>query len=505
MDKAYLRDLFWAIKAELIRFRFWVVGAFIAISFLVLLVGLIWPKNFTTTVTLVADDNKIIEPIMKGTAEVSKIDKSEKAKEFIYTRSILEAVAKKRSMFGKSATPEDEDAIIRQLRSKILVKGDKNSNYIQVNYTSSDPDQSFEVLNAIINEFIAYNEKKKREQSSNAYNFLDAQAQAYKHQLELAEDKLKEFNAKNIDGNEQTVSGRIAQLNLDVEKLKLEIEESQARVNTLQQQLGSEGQYQVAKTQVDDLRQRKSALKAQMDQLLLTYQEGYPDIVAIKAQIAELDASMKKAEAGGPGFTNEAKTENPLYEEIRKQLAVAEVDLRTQRRRMESLIRLQEEAKQQAERVASNQAEYSELTRGYDVTKKVYDDLLQKRESARISMTLDQEGQGVSYSIQEPAAFPLAPAGLGFIHFAIIGPLLALLVPLGLVVIYVIADPHLRSARVMMSQLHPDIELLGVIPHYHSPLGERLLKKDMLGILSAVIISLLVYISIAVYWQLVKG
>ena len=120
-------------------------------------------------------------------------------------------------------------------------------------------------------------------------------------------------------------------------------------------------------------------------------------------------------------------------------------------------------------------------------------------------MTLDVEGQGVSYRIQEPATFPLKPSGLTFIHFAFVGPLLGILLPLALLVAFIILDPHIRSARVLHKQLPADIEILGVVPHYHSPLGERLLKKDMVAILGIAITSMIAYIVFAIYWQWLKG
>jgi hypothetical protein len=239
--------------------------------------------------------------------------------------------------------------------------------------------------------------------------------------------------------------------------------------------------------------------------LLSTYQEGYPDIVNIRAQVAELDAVIEKRKASGEVFGGSDKSLNPLYEELRKQLSVAEVDLKAQRRRMESLVGLQGQERGRAERVASNQAEFSELTRDYEVTQKVYNDLLARKENARISMTLDQEGQGISYRIQEPAVFPLRPTGLGFMVFAILGPILGVLFPILLLVAYVLLDPHLRSARALQKQLPPEIEMLGVIPHYNSPLGERLLKKDMISIFAIAGVGMILYVLLAGYWQVAHG
>lgn len=504
MDKVYIKDLLLALRAELIRFRFWVVALFIGVSFCVLAVGTLWPKNYSTSALLVADITTIIEPLLKGRAAVTGIDRSQQAREIIYTRTILEAAGKEAGLITRNTSPEQQDRIINDLRSGLNVKPEKN-NYFRISFQSPNPDRSFEMLNAIINVFIEDTARRKREESLGAYTFIDTQVQSYKRQLEIAEEKLKDFKGENLDGTEATVTARIAQLRNEIEALKITIEETQARIATIQQQLNNEGQYQQAKGQVDDLKQRRQVLATQLEQLLLSYQESYPDVISLREQIREIDQAIAKLQADGEVFSNTAQIENPLYEELRKQLQAADVDLRGQKRRMESLIHLQEQEYERAKRIAANQAQLSELTRDYNVTRDVYEEMLQRKESARLSMTLDIEGQGVTYRIQEPAAFPLQPSGLRFIHFALIGPILGLLLPIGLLVLYVMLDPHLRSARALQTQLPPDIEMLAVIPHYHSPLGERLLKKDMVLLLMVGAIAMAAYISFVVYWHNFKG
>lgn len=505
MDKAYLKELLGALRAELIRFRFWSVVLFVAVSFCILLVGMAWPKSFTTKVVLFADVTNIIEPLLKGRAEMTKIDRSEQASEVIYTRRILLETAKQAGLQGKNAGEDAQDILVKELRNGISVMRERNENYVQLSYTADNPDKSFEVLNAVVNVFIEDTAKRKRDESVGAYNFIDAQVQTYKKQLEVAEEKLKEFKSKNTDGSEDSVSARISQLRLDIEALKISIEETQSRMNAIQQQLNSEGQYLKAKGQVDEMKQRRQVLSAQLEQMLLSYQENYPDVVSLRAQIAELDTGINKIQSAGDVYGGSDKVQNPLYEELRKQLADSDVELRAQKRRMQSLQSLQEEEFARQQRIAANQAELSELTRDYDVTKKVYEEMLQRKETARVSMTLDIEGQGVSYRIQEPASFPLKPSGLHFIHFAIAAPILGFLFPIGLLIMYVLVDPHLRSARILQKQLPSDIEVVGVIPHYKSPIGERLLKKDMLLIVLLASLGMVCYLALSVYWQIVKG
>lgn len=505
MDKTYLKELLGALRAELVRFRFWFAILFLVVSFGILLIGMVWPKAYTTKVVLFADVTNIIEPLLKGRAEMTKIDRSEQASEVIYTRRILLETAKQAGLIDKNATEDAQEAIIRQVRSGIKVARERNENYVQLSYTTNNPDRSFEVLNAVVNVFIEDTAKRKRDESVGAYNFIDAQVQTYKKQLEVAEEKLKEFKSKNTDGSEDSVSARISQLRLDIESLKISIEETQSRINTVQQQLNSEGKYLKAKGQIDEMKQRRQVLAAQLEQMLLSYQENYPDVVSLRAQISELDNGIEKIQSSGDVFGGSEQVQNPLYEELRKQLADADVELRAQKRRMQSLLVLQEEEFARQQRIAANQAELSELTRDYNVTKKVYEEMLQRKETARVSMTLDIEGQGVTYRIQEPASFPLKPSGLHFIHFAIIAPFIGFILPIGLLVLYVLVDPHLRSARILQKQLPVDIEVIGVIPHYKSPIGERLLRKDVILIVSLMILGLLCYVALSIYWQLMKA
>jgi polysaccharide chain length determinant protein (PEP-CTERM system associated) len=505
MDKAYLKDLLAALRAELIRLRFWCVLLFLAVTYAFLALGLVWPKSYTTKVVLFADVTNIIEPLLKGRAEITKIDRSEQASEVIYTRRIMLETAKQAGLMKGSVSVDEQDLLVKTLREGVMVARERNENYVQISYTANNPDSSFEILNAVVNVFIEDTAKRKRDESVGAYNFIDAQVQTYKKQLESAEEKLKEFKSKNTDGSEDSVSARIAQLRQEVETLKIGIEEAQSRINSIQQQLNTEGQYLQAKGQVDEMRQRRQTLNAQLEQMLLSYQENYPDVVSLRAQIAELDTSIGKIKSSGDVYGSSDKIENPLYEELRKQLSDAEVDLRAQKRRMQSLLVLQEEEFARQQRIAANQADLSELTRDYDVTKKVYEEMLQRKETARVSMTLDIEGQGVSYRIQEPASFPLKPSGLHFIHFALVGPIFGLLAPIGLLLLFVMVDPHLRSARMLQKQLPSDIEVVGVIPHYNSPIGDRLLKKDVLLIFFIATLGMICYLAIAIYWQMNKG
>jgi polysaccharide chain length determinant protein (PEP-CTERM system associated) len=502
MDKVYLRELYDAFKAELVRFRFLVVFAFLTFAFLVLGLGVVWPKNYTTSAVLFADVTNIIGPLLKGNAEVTQIDRSEKVSEILYTKPIMLSVGRRADLIKDGMSEIEQLRVVDYIRARIRIERERSDDYFRISFTANNPDVSFEVLNAMVAEFIENAARKKRDESMSAYNFIDSQVQMYKRQLEAAEEKLKEFKAQNTDGTEEQVNARLASLRQDIETLKINTEETQARANSITQQLGNEGQYLQAKGQIDELRLRRQVLTSQLEQLQLSYQDSYPDIVSLKTQIAEVDQSIRKMQESGAVFGSGEKVQNPLYEELRKQLSEADVELRTQKRRMQSLIKLQGEELERQERIAARQAQLSELTRDNDVFRRVYEEMLQKKEAARLSMTLDKEGQGVTYRVQESPSFPLRPSGLRFIHFAILGPIFAFLAPIGLLIAYIMLDPHIRSARGLQKSLPDDVPMIGVIPHYDSPIVQRLLRRDVWMLLAIATLGMAVYVGTAVFWHI---
>lgn len=495
MDTAYLRELLVAVKHEFIRFKGYVVGLFVLVSFSVLGVGLIWPNTYETSSLLYVDATTIIEPLLKGRAEVTGLDLTKKAVEMVGTRRIMEIAAERLGMYSEGDSPERKEAAIVGLRRSFEVEDEKN-NYFRITFYSNDPFFSYEGINTVVDVLIEESNRQKEEESRSAYSFIDEQVATYKAQLEAAEEKLKEFKSSNIDGTEEEVSRKITQLRTDIEDVTLSIEETRERLQTTKSQLAQEEHYQRTLGQIEGYKARRQALVDELERLRLSYQETYPDIVSIKTQIQELDDTIVKQQLGdkdGLYARDENNLENPLREELRRQLSAAEVDLKTQRKRKTSLEKLLEKEYDRAEKIVANQAQLAELTRDYDVTREVYEEMLQRKESARLSVTIDEKGQGVSYKVRQPAVFPLSPSGITFVHFAFAGPVLALIFPLGLLFLYVNLDPRLRSPQGLISSLPKDYELLGTIPHFNTPLGERVVRKDV------VVLGLTVFVSLAVY------
>ena len=125
---------------------------------------------------------------------------------------------------------------------------------------------------------------------------------------------------------------------------------------------------------------------------------------------------------------------------------------------------------ERSRKIVGSEAEVASLTRAHDVNREIYEDLLQRRENARVSMSLDADGRSLGFQIQEPASLPLQSSGLRLMHFAAAGLALAVLVPLLLLSVLVKHDPRVRSP--LQLEREAGLPVLAAIPRHAQSAAE---------------------------------
>jgi uncharacterized protein involved in exopolysaccharide biosynthesis len=188
------------------------------------------------------------------------------------------------------------------------------------------------------------------------------------------------------------------------------------------------------------------------------------------------------------------ETVNPLYQDLSAALSKARADMATVTTRISSLQRLMDQQAKRMERIQENKAQYSELTRDMQVNQEIYDDLLKRREKARVSMRLDVEGEGLNYRINEAAQYPRTPKRFKFSMFAIAGLALGILAPFGTAAGLLQIDPRIRAREQLEDNL--GVPVLADIPNVRTPFERRRDRKmtTLIGIFS--VLAVVVYVSV---------
>ena len=485
---------------KVLRSRKWTwFFLFLLVAALVLLVGVVFPKKYISQAVIKVDDPNMINPLMndKAPAAHQRPDRAAAIFDVLNSRDLLLQLSDLEQIFGEVKTPADEERVVQQLRLNISVEK-QGKEYIKIGYTSPEPDHAFVVAQKLTQLLIDVTSSKKREDVRSAYEFIDKQVRAYQSQIEASERRLKEFLASKSVGSEVQVSNKVVDLERQIEETRLAKQEAETQARVLQSKVGSGSDNQQEQGQYARFEDRILSLQQQLDTLRLSYQESYPDIVSLKQQITELERLRDQLRASNPGAVSLA---GPGFRDLQSELLATETRIETLATRLNSLGQLLELEQGRMERVQDTRAKVSELTRDYEVNKEIYDDLLQRRERARVALRIDVEGYGVNYVLHESARLPREPAGLAFYHFALAGLPLGLLAPFGIAIAFCMVDPRVRSAGLLHE--NTGVPVLSHIQYLVTPYEERKNKSKTRTIIILSIFAAVAYIVVA--WFIYAG
>ncbi len=486
----YIRDLLFAAKTEVLRYRGLVALIFTLILGILSAVAIHWPKYYISNAAIVKDVTNVIEPLLRGAASVTDLNKNEKIRDVIYARRLMSKVALQMEGGAGALTPEQMELKINEIRSSLVVQSlGRGSVLTNLTYKAANAEEAYKALTIIVDVFISDRMEDKQRKSNEAHDFISQQADNYKRRLEAAELTLKEFKSKSVDVSEAQVKDRIGTLSLDIEALRISIDESKEKIRSTSLQAHEESKDVSLRVKFDVLESRRATVETSLNQLRLKYQDSYPDVIALEAQLAKVVSEIAILTQRLP-MGHSARSDLPLLEELRKQLASAKVSLKVQQRRLIAYESLLAKEHKLADVVAEKQAKLLDLTRDYRVTKKLYEQMLSRKENAKLTLALNDEGQGESYKLVDPPSFPLRPSGLRALYIFLVAPLAAFCVPIGLAGLLVVFDARMRSSVLMRSKLPSNIYMLAKIPHRGSPLSAKLFRKDVfiLGFLALAVV-----------------
>ena len=485
---------------------------FAVIALIALAVGMAWPRKYVASTTILAQESTIITPLMEGAAApTGNKNRANMARDVIFSHKVMTKILEVGGWTATHPSPVEQDRIIEGIKSRTLVQIARD-NLITITYNDNNARRTYEVTRAFAQLFISESLASKQRESRDAYEFINSQVEAYRKKLTDAEDKLKAYRDANADarpGSEADTAARISQLRTQIESSRMDLMERRSQEASLASQLNGESEVNTVQTADGALRAQLGELQAQLSKLLLTYTDSYPDVVRIRHQMDDLKRQLSSAEqhqqaarlAGTPTALDSSVTFNPAYQQIKTQLASTRASTAAAAARMSASESMLQSELQRSTRIANSENVTAELTRDYNVNRDVYQDLLKRRENARVSMNLDAEQRGLNFLIQNPAVMPLTPSGLRFMHFGLAGIALSIAIPLGLLIALVWFDPRVRSTWQIEHAI--GVPVLATIPFYPTPRDRR--RDHMRNMIVTLIVLGVAVVYLVAVWIRLKG
>jgi polysaccharide chain length determinant protein (PEP-CTERM system associated) len=446
---------------------------FATIALTGLAVGIVWPRTYVATTTILAQSSDIIQPLLEGRAVATGVvDRAGMARQVIFSRKILEDALTIGGWKEQHPSALMQDRLMEQIKGRTTITSPRPA-LIQITYRDSDPHRTFTLTQRFAEKFIEESIATKEKESRDAFEFIDGQVQDYHAKLTSAEDGLLKYRSEHADaqpGSATDANARISALRTQVEQARMNLMEQESRETALVAQLSGESEVTAVQTRAGLYRAQLIELQAQLDKLLLTYTDKYPDVVRTRLQMQDIQRQLAAEEqrresgAGNGQSPFDNAQFNPLYQELKQRLAELRREIAANRSRMSTSESMLNSELDRSRRIAASEGALAELTRDYEVNRDIYQDLLRRRENARVSMVMDEEQRGLTFRIQDPAILPLRPSGLRLTHFAGAGLALGALVPMGLLFLLIRFDPRVRSTRQL--ERGTGLNVLASIPLY---------------------------------------
>ena len=497
LTKALINEAFYS--------RRMVVVLFVLVNAAVLAAGSIWPKGFSASTSILVEEKNILQPLMQGAAVATEVaDRSKNVREIIFGRKIMDAVVEYGGWMAAHPNGEELERIVDGIkkRTSIVTVG---KNIMRIDYRDDDADRAYRVTQKFAELFIQESIAAKAAESRAAFDFIEKQTEEYHDKLTRTEEDLKDVRSATLEargGSEIEVNSRLNELHTRIERTTQELREAEVRGASLERQVFGEAETTAAITREGQYRTRIGELQAKLDTLRLSYQDNYPDIVQIKQQIQDLMDALKgererheQAKRSGRVEPSEAAANSPIYQQLRHELSQNQVLVEALKARITESKRQVQEELERSKRFHSGDARLAELTRDYAINREIYQDLLRRRENARVSMNLDRDRQGLTFKIQEPATLPVYPSGLRFWHFVAGGIVLGILLPLGFLYARLQLDPRIRVGMAI-SHGHAKVPT-AVLPHLWSPAELKGLRWELVLLTLAVAATLALSVTLS--------
>jgi len=355
-------------------------------------------------------------------------------------RPQLEKVAAETGLDQRATNEEELDSLILGLQDRISVSSGRSTQARNL-YTISFMDRSREMAVAIVTSLIKTFERDvlalSDKGSVKATGYLDDQLTYYSNVLSDAEQKLATVKKNNIGLLPDDTGGIFESLQQEMDLLKqlrLNLSIETDRRKELRSQLQSEnpdlpqGVNAVGTAEITGSPTENSIreLEAARSNLLLSFTERHPDVVAIGEQLEQLyrkrDREMAALAGQSSGMEGIANATNPVYQSVQIALNQSGVRIAGYRSEIAQHDAVVRKLNSQINTIPDVEAEYAKLNRDYDQYRSLYNELLVQKERERMGEA-GEERDVVSFNMIQPpvaALEPVAPKRTFFLFFALV-------------------------------------------------------------------------------------
>ncbi len=448
------------------------------------------PDQFEASARIFVDTDSILKPLMSGLAVQPNVEQQiGMLSRTLISRPNIEKLIRMADLDLKSQSKGDQEALIEKLTKGIEIKVAGGNNLYTMGYRDSEQDRAKRVIQSMVSIFVESGLGASRKDTDSAKTFLNEQIKTFEAKLEEAEARVKEFRLRNLDrqsADGKDVATRLSEISGQLEGARLQLREAERARDAAKRQLaeargqapssalpnllgGPRTAAEPASFPTPEIDARIDAQKRSLDALLQRYTDQHPDVVGTKRLLADLEEQKRKeiqelqrrAAAQPAPAPPSGNNESLAAQELNRMLATAEVQVASIQARVEEFASRYAQVKESLKTAPQVEAEAAQLNRDYAITKKGYEDLVSRRQSAVMSGDLDVASGVAEFRLIDPprvAPKPVSPNRLLLLP-------MVLLASLGMGLFFAFAASQMRPtfSNAESLRLETGLPLLGVV------------------------------------------
>jgi polysaccharide chain length determinant protein (PEP-CTERM system associated) len=381
------------------------------------------PNNYESSARVFVDTRTILKPLLAGMTTVPNMEQQVSImSRTLLSRPNVERVLRMVDLDIKATDAKDHERLVSNMMSQIKINGSNSADLYVISYNHRNPKIAKDVVQSFLTIFVEGSFGNQKQDSEKAIKFIDEQIKNYEDRLVIAEKAVTEFQIKNSgllpkDGD---YGSQLQAVSNSLEEAKLGLREAEQARNAIKNQIEDGVPADVLATGGTpsaivnpEIDARIQALTNDMDALRLRFTERHPDVVSIKRLIAKLEErKLEEAKLKKPVIDRDrGKSYSPMLQQLNVSLSEAEARVASMKARVAEYS--SRSAQLKALTIAKPQVaeQFAQLNRDYHINKSNYENLIGRRESAKLSGELSATSDMLTFKVIDPPTVPLVPSG----------------------------------------------------------------------------------------------
>lgn len=360
--------------------------------------------------------------------------------------------------------PAGMNRALEQLGRDLIIENIPQSNTIEVRLRHGDPRVAADFVNMLVRNYIA--DRREIFQRSDSAAVTDQQREL-SGQLAATEAQIADLSNRysigDFDQEVQAVQQQQTTLTAQLSAQDQQIATAAARADRLADQLRSSAPViplntdEARSQQVTTLTQNLMLLRERQRVAAARYADGYPLVVELNRQIAELEAQIA---AAPPSQTDLVRSgPNPVSQQIETQLATTRGELAGLRSGRAQVDKALTESRTRLAHLVEIGPRYRELVRQRTLTETAYRSVAGNAEDTRLQNSI--AGANANVRVIE-AAQPPTKARTGRLLILAAGLLVGILAALAVIIVSAAASPVMLTPRDVETRLRTPV--LAAVP-----------------------------------------